>query len=454
MKLKPHQVDGINWLQRVERGLLADSPRSGKTAQLLLAAEGRTLVVAPPFLDKTWHEQRDLWRPDLDFTFVGYQSIARRAPNKQGKMLRTEPFPKDEYRGKWDTVICDESHNLTNIKANWTQAAARLDYDRLYLATGTPVAHWVHDLLMTLRLLFPGDRRFTNKSTWLRHWFKMSPNPFSKSLEPYVPIGDFNNGLLDKWTWEQFWYENGLDGFDGKMLQREVDLGVPVTEQTIEVPMTASQAKLYKQLKKDYIAWTENGTEVSAWSDGGLHTKLMQCATGTEVLEDTPPTGMLGTGSGKLQVVRELLPESRRSPMLLFCYYRRTADILAKMADQEGLRWGMIKGGVANDDRDTLRHTFQNGELDVLIGTVSTVAVGLTLSRAATEVFVEHSWTPWKNIQARQRAMELGKQSPVHIIDLWTEKTVDIGMRETVQTKTEQQINSLSARDFRAMLDG
>ena len=111
-------------------------------------------------------------------------------------------------------------------------------------------------------------------------------------------------------------------------------------------------------------------------------------------------------------------------------------------------------GGVANAERDRLRHEFQAGNIDVLIGTVSTVAVGLTLSRAATEVFVEHSWTPWKNVQARQRAMVLGKTSPVHIIDLWTKDTVDIGMRETVETKTEQQIKSLSARDFRAMLDG
>jgi len=433
---------------------LADSPRSGKTAQLLLAAEGRTLVVAPPFLEATWQEQREIWRPNLDFTFVGYQSVARRAPNKQGKMLRTEPYPKAEFAGKWDTLICDESHNLTNMKANWTQAVARLDYDRLYLATGTPVAHWVHDLLMTLRLLYPNDRRFTNKSMWLKRWFKMSPNPFSKSMEPYIPVGDPNNGLLDRYTWEQFWYENGLDGYEGKMLQREVDLGVPVTEQVIEVPMTTSQAKLYKQLKKDYVAWTEHGTEVSAWSDGGLHTKLLQCSTGTEVLEDTPALAMLGAGSGKLSVVRELLPESRRSPMLLFCHFRGTARALAKLADQAGVRWGLIMGGVANAERDRLRHEFQAGNIDVLIGTVSTVAVGLTLSRAATEVFVEHSWTPWKNVQARQRAMVLGKTSPVHIIDLWTKDTVDIGMRETVETKTEQQIKSLSARDFRAMLDG
>lgn len=454
MELRPHQVEGVDWLRRVERGLLADSPRSGKTAQLLLAATGRTLVIAPPFLQGTWREEAMKWRPDLEYEFVGYQSIARRAPNAQGKMLRTEPFPREELLGTWDTVICDESHNLTNIKANWTQATARLKYDRLYLATGTPVAHWAQDILMTLRLLYPGDKRFTNRYNWLKRWFKMSPNPFSKSMQPYIPVGDPNLGLLDKWTWADFWYENGLDGYEGKMLQREVDLGVPVTEQVIEVPMTTSQAKMYKQLKKDYMAVTESGIEVSAWSDGGLFTKLAQCATGVEVLEYGQGAGMLGTGSGKLSVVRELLPESRRSPTLLFCQYRATAALLGKIAGDLNLRWAKIDGGVAQSERDRIRHEFQEGRIDVLIGTVSTVSVGLTLSRASTEIFVEHSWTPWKNIQARERAMEMGKKTPVHIIDLWTEKSVDIGMRSLVQTKTEQQIKSLSAREFRSLLDG
>lgn len=454
VELKPHQEVGIEWLQRVRRGLLADSPRSGKTAELLLAASGRTLVVAPPFLEGTWKEQRKLWRPDFDFTFCGYNSVARRAPNSKGHMLLTEPWPRQALLGDWDTVICDESHNLLNPKADWTQAVSRLHYDRLYLATGTPVTHWVHQLLVTLRLLYPGDKRFTNRRKWLEKWFKMSPNHFSGSLEPYVPKNDPNNGLLDKHTWAQFWMENGLDGPEGRMLQREVDLGVPTTEQVIECKMTAKQEKFYKELKKDYVAWLPSGGEVSAWSDGGLHTKLLQCSTGLETLEDSSGRGAWGSGSGKIAVLRELLPESRRSPTLLFCHFRKTATMLAELCTRLDLKYGVIMGGTDKNERDRLRHSFQNGELDVLVGTLSTVAVGLTLSRASTEIFVEHSFTPSKNEQARMRAMELGKASSVHVIDLYTSKTVDIGMRRLLKGKTDQQVQALTAREYRSVIDG
>jgi SNF2 family DNA or RNA helicase len=452
LELKDHQTDGIAWLQRVGRGLLADSPRSGKTAQLLIAAEGRTLVIAPPFLEGTWREQCELWRPGFDYRFVGYNSVAQRVPNDKGRLLRTEPYPKSELRGPWDTVICDESHSLINRHADWTQAVSRIRTDHLFLATGTPIANWAQDLLMTLRLLYPGDKRFTNYKNWIERWFKMSLNPFSQSLKPYIPKGDPNNGLLDKWTWAQFWMENGLDGPDGRMLNREVDLKVPFTEQDINVNMTTAQAKFYKDLKKDYLAWLPSGEEVSLWDTGGLHTKLLQASTGLETLGE--PVGPRTEGSGKLAVVRELLSEARRQPTLLFCHFRRTADALEALAKQMNLRVGAIHGGVAYPIREKLRHQFRDGELDVLVGSVGTVSLGLNLARATQEIFVEHNPVPWRNDQAMKRAFELGKIAHVHIVHLYTKDTVDIGLRRIVQGKTNQQIQAMDAREFREIIDG
>jgi len=442
LNLRPHQVEGVEWLRSHGRGLLADSPRSGKTAQLLTAAEGETLVVAPPFLESTWLEQHALWRPDLDMTFVGYASVAKRVPNAQGHLRNTIPAPKSELAKHWDTLICDESHSLINRKANWTQAVAKIKSDRLFLATGTPIAHWAQDLLMTLRLLYPGDRRFTNYQNWINRWFDVWLPPWGG-----IKIGDLKPEL----SWEEFWFENGMDGPDGRMLQREVDLGVPYTEQSIEVEMTPSQAKFYKKLKADYLAALPDGGEVGAWSDGGLHTKLAQASTGLACLGDGGP---VLPGSAKLQVVRDLLPESRRSPTLVFCHFRETGQLIHNIATDLGLRSGLIRGGVAGADRDDIRRRFQNGELDVMVGTLATVAVGLEFSRASTEIFVEHSWTPWKNDQALKRAMVIGKKSHVHVVHLWTKKTVDTGMRSLIGDKTEQQIKALSAREFRETLDG
>ncbi len=446
LKLKPHQVEGIEWLRRVGRGLLADSPRSGKTAELLLAAEGRTLVVAPPDLQDTWTTQRQMWRPDLDLTFVGYQSIAAREPNAQGRMLRTTDYPRKDLREQWDTVICDEAHQLVNTKAHWTQAVAHLRSDRLFLATGTPIPNWATQLLMPLRLLYPGDRRFTNRRRWEDRWFDTWQPPWGgiKVVPPDPEAPGPRKGV----TWGEFWLANGLDGPEGRMLQRDVELGVPFTEETIEVDMVPAQRKLYKALKRDYIAWSEQNEEVSAWSSGGLHTLLWKASTGLESLD------LQAKGSGKLDTLARLLLDAPRSRTLVFCHFRSTTLACAELARSLGLRVGVIHGGVPKRDRPAIRAAFQLGELDVLVGSLSTTAVGHTLSGASTEIFVEHSWTPWINDQAIKRAMVMGKTSHVHVFHLWTRGSADTGMRETVKGKASHQLAALTARQFRSVIGG
>jgi SNF2 family DNA or RNA helicase len=445
--LRPHQVDGIEWLERVKRGLLADSPRSGKTAQLLLAADGPTLVIAPSDLREGWRTQHALWRPDLDMTFTGFASIAQRAPNAHGHMRKTVPILKPDYRRAWGTVIIDEAHMVVNPKANWTGAIKTLKSERLYLATGTPIPNWAHELLMPLRLLFPSDKRFTNKQRWLETWFQLWQPPWGGQQ---IVFTNGNDGLHHGLTWPDFWQGNGLDGFNGHMLQRDVDLGVPFTETVIEVDMTPSQAKAYRELKRDYITWIDTtGDEVSAWSDGGLHVKLAKCATGLESLTDGS-----ASGSGKFAVLSNLLLESPRSPTLVFCHFRSTVTAVAALAVKLGVRVVEHHGGVTIDARDDAKAAFQRGDVDVLVGTIDTLALGKDLSAARTEVFVEHSWVPWKNDQVIKRAMIHGKTAPVSIFHLWTRGTVDTGMRARVAGKSAQQVNALTAREFRSVIDG
>jgi hypothetical protein len=446
--LKEHQQEGIAWLSRVGRGLLGDSPRSGKTAQLLLAAQGETLVIAPPHLHDTWTRQRDLWRPDLDIHFVGYSSVARRTANAQGKMLKTLPIPRADLVGPWGTVIADEAHALVNTQADWTAATAKIQTERLYMATGTPIPNWATELLMPLRMLYPGDRRFTNKRRWIDEWFDTWQPPWG-GLKVVPPNPDAL-GPKDGVTWADFWMANGLDGYDGRMLQREVDLGVPFTEEDIEVAMTTKQAKVYKALERDYVAWMEDtGDEVSAWSDGGLHTMLHKASTGLEVLEPG------NAGSGKLEVLAQLLQDAPRSPTLVFCHFRSTAEACNALARSMGLRVGMIHGGVPlGRERTRIEDAFRDGQLDVMVGTLSTVSTGLEFARAGTEIFVEHAWVPWKNEQAIKRAMVMGKTAHVHVVHLWTKGSVDIGMRSTVKGKSSHQRAALTARQFYSILQG
>jgi SNF2 family DNA or RNA helicase len=232
------------------------------------------------------------------------------------------------------------------------------------------------------------------------------------------------------------------------MLQREVELGVPFTEETIEVDMTAAQKKVYNKLAKDYVAWTEGNEEISAWSDGGLHTKLMQVSTGLELLVENEK------GSGKFDVLSQLLDDAPRSPTLVFAHYRESAQIAYDLARSKGLRAGLIRGGVSYAERTDIEKRFRDKELDVVVGTLDTVATGLNLANACTEIFLEHGWSPWVNDQAIKRAFEFGKKEHVHVIHLYTKKTVDIGQRKLVANKSSHQVKGLKAREMRGIIYG
>jgi hypothetical protein len=109
---------------------------------------------------------------------------------------------------------------------------------------------------------------------------------------------------------------------------------------------------------------------------------------------------------------------------------------------------------VSRDGRAQVKASFQAGDIDVVVGTIDTMCMGHDFSRARTEIFVEHSWTPWKNEQVIKRAMIHGKTSPVAVFHLYTKGTVDTGMRARVAGKSEHQVNALTAREFRAVIDG
>lgn len=448
---RDYQEKGSRFLETAGRAILADEAGLGKTNQLLMAAAGRTLVVSPAMLQDVWVSddpeapgEAQMWRPDLVeqglLTWTSYSSLCQRGPDAKGRMSKVLPRPTKDLLGPWDTVIFDEAHYLKGRKTTWSIAAQKIQTDRLYMATGTPIVNWAEELFMLLQLLFPDEaqsgKKYGSFWRWAGKWFQVTASQWDPQARN---VGDLQEG----WSWDDFATGNDLAG---RWLRRERDDVLkdmpPLSRQVIELPMTGEQLAVYRKLKKElYVMIESTGNEIISWSKGGVWTKLLKLTTGIEVEDlDYRKSG------AKLAALREILVE-RTHPTLIFCAFRRSCEVAAAVAASLGKSVAIISGDYTLTERKRVAKEFQKGKIDVLVGTLGTMSEGLTLTAADTTIFLERDPRPSKNEQALRRAHRYGQTRPCLAIDLVTANSVDANIRKLLAEKTDQQMGAMRAID-------
>jgi SNF2 family DNA or RNA helicase len=451
-----YQDDGIAWLRQHPHAFLGDEPGLGKTRQLLLAAVEPVLVVAPAMVidSGTWDDEIAKWAPGIDATVTAYSRLNGRERTEKGGSRPTDRVAPELDR-RWGSQIYDEAHYLKGRSTSWTKAAQRLARltDQVHLATGTPMPNWAHELFVPLQLLYPEKTRpkgeLASYWRWAGEWFDTSPTRWSNGLPSVGRLLGCDRGCerrppTDPCThFRRFAEQNLADRFLQRLRDDVLADLPPLTEQVVHTPMTTAQAKVYKALKKDYVAWTDGGAEVVAWNDAALNVKLQKACVGLPVL-----TGE--RGSGKLdQLAADL--EGRARPTLVLGHFRDTLQACAQVARDVGATVEVIDGSTPRGRRrDIVRH-FQGGGLDVIVGSLEVVAEGLTLTAADMCIFVEKSYKPSRNVQAMRRIHRIGQDRPVTVRDYVTPGTVDERVRKLLAEKTDEQMRVLSAAQLAAL---
>lgn len=443
---------GIEWLRSRPTALLGDEPGLGKTRQLLMAAEGSTLVVAPAMVldGGVWEDEIAKWRPDLDVTCVAYSSLNEREKTAKGGNRPTDRV-RAEYRRHWDTAIFDESHYLKGRKTHWTKGALSIRSDRTFLSTGTPIPNWAYELFTSLQLLFPDEaqpgKRFGSYWRWVKQWFRTWKPPYApNSIEIGGMKGCDHGNVPICPCWVRFHEENLGDRFLQRLRDDVLDDLPPLTIQEIRVDATPAQRRVYNKLRKEYIAWIEEtGTEIVAWNSAALTVKLAKAATGLEILDPD------AHGSGKLSALEDIYLDRPR-PMLVVGHFRSTVRVAAEISQRRaGRRTVMLTGGTAPRDRRRIVKDFQKGRYDTLCATIDVVAEGLTLTAADTVVRIERSYRPSKNDQVIRRLHRIGQLRPVTVIDLVTKGTIDLHILKLLAEKNDEQMKALRPRDLLAL---
>lgn len=458
--LHKFQEENVDWLKRVGRGLLADEPGLGKSRSALegFAGAENVLIIAPSLIIETgvWHEEVEKWGDDnTTYRVAPYSQLNARVPLK-GKP-GTKPIKKlsDTWRGfkHWDAVILDEAHYIKGRDTMRTWAVKQISRraDRMALLTGTPIPNWAHEAFMLMQMIYP-EKAYVGRElgsfwNWAERWFDCEPSIHGGAHSKVV--GDLL-GCTPKCMrrppdspckhYERFARENFGPHYMRHLRAQHLDLP-PIDYSTVDTVLDAATKSAYRELKKNFA--TDIGEkEILAWSTGAKNVMLDRMTTSPWMLnKEGEPRG------GKLEYLRSDLSRLDE-PVLVLAHYRDSVEAAAHVATSAGRRAAYIHGGTTDLQNARTVRDFKAGKLDVLVGSLETLAEGLTLTVASTAIFLERSYKPSRNTQATFRIYRLGQDKACRIIRYITPGTIDSGKEVLLNAKNDHQMRVLTAADW------
>lgn len=385
---------------------------SGKTLSCLWAFDylrqqglARKLLIVSPLstLERTWADEVFMHFPHLT---VG---VLHGSKDKRAKLLANEfdvylinhdgvKTIRDELvASDIDTVVIDEVATFRNSSAARWKALNAIckGRERIWGLTGTPTPNEPTDAWAQVKLINPDK----------------VPKYFGAFRDTVMrKVGHF------KWVPR----DNAVDLVAEAMrpsvrFRREecIDLP-PCMYQHRQVPLSAEQAKAYKEMRQKLAFEMEQG-QVIAVNEAVKLSKLLQICCGS-----------VYTGSGdfvSLDVtsrINELVDiiEQAGSKVLVFVPFTAALNhIAAKLRE----RWevGVIHGATTKTERDNVLHAFQKGrDMRVLVANPSTLSHGLSLTAANTIVWFGPPQSAEQYEQANARVTRPGQKLTQFIVHI------------------------------------
>lgn len=499
--LLQHQRPVVD-LAAVKRKLIvADDMGLGKTAEAISAVEefrlrnavsdglettypsGPRLVVCPASVMGSWRRELALWL-GVEPVLVNGSSAAKRhdqlleAIQSDGwavvnwEQLRVTKEQREvKHRGgmvtkktitvmkeplfektDWLAVIADEVHRAKNRKAQVTQGLwrTRADNGLMIAASGTPLMNSPDELWSILKWLWPGE--YTSFWNFYDKYVDYYEDAYNRKVITGVKNADALRfelkGRLVRRT-------------QGEVLDLPGKVRIPVP-----VELNPKQRKLYdeavKQLwitvQQEAKDGSDSAAKFAAAMEAGepvstLYSLPNGAARMTRLLQIIETPANLGgdDDSAVLDAFVDKVMDSRSGkeapPWVGFCKYKPTVDCLVARFERKGLVAKAFYGDVSSTERSNLETAFQNGEIDVLVGTIDAMYQGITLTNGRRQFWCSRDWTPAKNEQGEDRQNRIGQTERVLVFIAEPEDTVATGKVRPTNERKERIVRAVIPTD-------
>ncbi len=344
-----------------------------------------------------------------------------------------------------EILILDESHRCKDIGAGRTKAVLQLSsratnphIRKKYILSGTPILKNPIDLFSQFLIL--DDGATLGKEFWpFKLKYMEDKNAKWKGKSHYFP----------KWVLRDHAQQDIHKMIQAKMMRvlKEECMDLPpLVRERRYVGMAPEQARVYNEMKRDFIAFMNNKASTASLALTKAQ-RLMQIASGyfqaedgTKVkLKDTPKQGALR------ELLEELTPDHK---VLVWAVYRENYEQIRSVCDELKISYTEIHGEITKKGaRQEAEDRLQNDPAcRVLIGHPGSGGIGINLVAASYSIFYSRSFSLDESQQAEARNHRGGSEIHERItrIDLICENTIEELVVERVDEKDVTAEGTLS----------
>ena len=393
--LKLYQKEGINWLLKRPKAILADDMGLGKTVQAIRALSEllsnheitNAIVLCPSSLISNWLAEFQKWAPSI--CVLSIPNFGRNKSSYWSRLygsFHVAVANYDQFRSppkicqeeRFDLLIADEAHRLRKPESQIHKSIRGMPTKRFWALTGTPVERDAVDLAAMLSLLEPK---------------KFSPRLAGKS----------NIALKSQ-----------ARQYVKRRLKKDVIAELPEVFEKVELlEMTADQRKAYDLLRMKSSSRKLGDVFVT------FNTLRALC--------DLTPEKKTGV---KIDRCLDILEEIKlvRQKCIIFSFSLDPLYALKRRVIRDFGRGScrLLEGEMSIEDRDKALEDFKkNPDCLVLLCSAKVGGEGLTITEANHVIFFNEWWNPSTNWQARDRVVRLGQEREVLVYRLRCKDTIE-----------------------------
>lgn len=360
----------------------------------------------------------------------GKDPIALMAPCRKCEGKGSIPMPLTQgdrlLNHKWDMVICDEAHRMKNKDTKWTSNIKRLKSDHKHLMTGTGFINRPDEIWSLLN--------FLDKKKFSSYW---------AFREHYCEVDDWSGWAVVKGCLphrkNEFRALVREYGPRREKLEVFKNLPEPVYED-INVELNPTQQRMYNEIKNELATLDQQGVPISSPNILSMLNRLRQiCVATPKVINEFYDINQqrrvveieLIEPSSKLDALMDIIEGLRwddddRQQIVVFSNFFDPLVMLGERLTKANIPAIHLKAA----DNDQLRYhkwaeAWPKKEHQVFMSTMQLGGESIDLTSAQYIAFLDQSWSPKDNNQARDRVWRPGQVNTPVVIKFFANGTVD-----------------------------